>query len=106
MVKFFRNRIFIDLISEERGFFLTKKRKIDVLLHELVPKHYLLTKEESQNLLEKYQINISDLPQMFEKDPVSIAIGAKEGDIVKIVRESHTTVKNIDYYRYVKKEKV
>ena len=85
---------------------MTKKRKIDVLLHELVPKHYLLTKEESQILLEKYQINISDLPQMFEKDPVSIAIGAKDGDIVKIVRDSHTTVKKIDYYRYVKKEKV
>ncbi|MFX0009215.1 MAG: DNA-directed RNA polymerase subunit H [Candidatus Hermodarchaeota archaeon] len=85
---------------------MTKKRKIDVLLHELVPKHYLLTKEQSQNLLEKYQINISDLPQIFEKDPVSIAIGAKEGDIVRIVRESHTTVKYIDYYRYVKKEKV
>ncbi len=85
---------------------MTKKRKIDVLLHELVPKHYLLTKEESQNLLEKYKINISDLPQMYDKDPVSIAIGAKEGDIIKIVRESHTTVKNIDYYRYVKKEKV
>ncbi|MBY9010777.1 MAG: DNA-directed RNA polymerase subunit H [Candidatus Lokiarchaeota archaeon] len=79
---------------------------MDVLLHELVPKHYLLTKEESQILLEKYQINISNLPQMFEKDPVSIAIGAKEGDIVKIVRDSHTTVKKIDYYRYVKKEKV
>jgi DNA-directed RNA polymerase subunit H len=85
---------------------LTKKRKIDVLLHELVPKHYLLTKEESQNLLEKYQINISNLPQMFEKDPVSVAIGAIEGDIVKIVRDSHTTVKKIDYYRYIRKEKV
>ncbi|MBY9009076.1 MAG: DNA-directed RNA polymerase subunit H [Candidatus Lokiarchaeota archaeon] len=79
---------------------------MDVLLHELVPKHYLLTKEESQNLLEKYNINISNLPQMSEKDPVSIAIGAKEGDIVKIVRDSHTTVKHIDYYRYVMKEKV
>ncbi len=85
---------------------MTKKRKIDVLLHELVPKHYLLTKEESQNLLEKYKINISDLPQMYDKDPVSIAIGAKEGDIIKIIRDSHTTVKFIDYYRYVKKEKV
>ena len=85
---------------------MTKKRKIDVLLHELVPKHYLLTKEESQNLLEKYQINISDLPKMFDKDPISIAIGAKEGDIVKIVRDSQTTVKNVNYYRYVKKEKV
>ena len=85
---------------------MTKKRKIDVLLHELVPKHYLLTKEESQNLLEKYKINMSDLPQMFDKDPVSVAIGAKEGDIIRIVRDSQTTVKYIDYYRYVKKEKV
>lgn len=85
---------------------MTKKRKIDVLLHELVPKHYLLTKEESQNLLEKYQITMSDLPQMFDNDPVSMAIGAKEGDIIKIVRDSHTTVKKINYYRYVRKEKV
>ncbi len=86
--------------------FLTKKRKIDVLLHELVPKHYLLTKEQSQKLLDHFKITINDLPQMFEKDPVAIAIGAKEGDIVKIVRDSHTTVKSVDYYRYVKKEKV
>ena len=85
---------------------MTKKRKIDVLLHELVPKHYLLTKEESLKLLEEYRINISNLPQVVDKDPVSIAIGAKEGDIIKIVRDSHTTVKNINYYRYVKKEKI
>lgn len=84
---------------------MTKKRKIDVLLHELVPKHYLLTKEEVQRLLDEYQITLSDLPQMFDKDPVSIAIGAKEGDIIKIVRDSNTTVKSVDYYRYVKKEK-
>jgi len=62
---------------------LTKKKKIDVLLHKFVPQHLLLTKE----------------------DPVAIAIGAKEGDIIRIVRDSHTTVKNIDYFRYVKKEK-
>jgi DNA-directed RNA polymerase subunit H len=84
---------------------LTKKKHIDVLLHKFVPKHLLLTKEESQLLLEKYRIGITDLPQMFEKDPVAIAIGAKEGDIVKIIRDSHTTVRSIDYYRYVKKEK-
>ena len=92
--------------ARKEDFFLTKKRKIDVLLHELVPKHYLLTKEQSQNLLEKYKITMSDLPQMFDNDPVSMAIGAKEGDIIKIVRNSHTTVKYINYYRYVKKEKV
>jgi len=84
---------------------LTKKKKIDVLLHRFVPQHLLLTKEESQKLLEKFKIEITDLPQLFEKDPVAIAIGAKEGDIVRIVRDSHTTVRSIDYYRYVKKEK-
>ncbi|MFX1555167.1 MAG: DNA-directed RNA polymerase subunit H [Promethearchaeota archaeon] len=85
---------------------MTKKKKIDVLLHKFVPKHILLTKEESQELLDRYKIDVNDLPQMFEKDPVAIAIGAKEGDIVKVVRDSSTTVKTIDYFRYVKKEKV
>jgi len=85
---------------------LTKKKKIDVLLHELVPKHYLLTKEETKELLDKFKITVTDLPQMFDKDPVAIAIGAKEGDVIKIVRQSHTTVKSIDYYRFIKKEKV
>ena len=84
---------------------MTKKKKIDVLLHKFVPQHLLLTKEESQELLEKYHIELTDLPQIFEKDPVAIAIGAKEGDIIRIVRDSHTTVINIDYFRYVKKEK-
>ena len=85
---------------------MTKKRKIDILLHELVPKHILLTKEETEELLDKYQITVIDLPQMFEKDPVAIAIGAKEGDVVKIIRDSHTSVNSVNYYRYVKKEKV
>ncbi|MFX1571340.1 MAG: DNA-directed RNA polymerase subunit H [Promethearchaeota archaeon] len=85
---------------------MTKKKKIDVLLHKFVPQHILLTKEESQDLLNKYKIDVNDLPQMFEKDPVAIAIGAKEGDIVKIIRNSNTTVRTVEYFRYVKKEKV
>lgn len=84
---------------------MTKKKKIDVLLHELVPKHKLLTKKETLDLLDKYQISVIDLPQIFEKDPVAIAIGAKEGDVIKIIRDSSTTVKTVNYYRYVKKEK-
>ena len=85
---------------------MTKKKKIDVLLHKFVPQHLLLTKEESEDLLMKYKIEVTDLPQMFEKDPVAIAIGAKEGDIVRIIRDSNTTVRSVDYYRFVKKEKV
>ncbi|MBN1802752.1 MAG: DNA-directed RNA polymerase subunit H [Candidatus Lokiarchaeota archaeon] len=79
---------------------------MDVLLHKYVPKHILLTKDETKELLKKYKIGLNDLPQMFEKDPVSIAIGAKEGDVVKIIRESDTSVSSVVYYRYVKKEKI
>lgn len=85
---------------------MAKDKKIDVLRHNLVPKHTILTKQQTEELLEKYQISLLDLPQMFEKDPVAISIGAKEGDVVKIVRESNTTVKQVKYYRYIKKEKV
>ncbi|MEJ2279212.1 MAG: DNA-directed RNA polymerase subunit H [Candidatus Lokiarchaeota archaeon] len=81
------------------------KKKIDVLQHQLVPKHVLLTKKETQELLDEYNIRFTDLPQIFEKDPVAIAIGAKEGDVIKIVRESETTVNESLYYRYVIKEK-
>lgn len=85
---------------------MTKKKQIDVQLHKFVPKHVLMTQQESKNLLEKYKITENDLPQIFEKDPVAIAIGAKEGDIIKIIRDSNTSVKTVEYYRYVKKEKV
>ena len=85
---------------------MTKKKQIDVLMHSLVPPHILLTKKETQDLLTKYQINVYDLPQIFEKDPVAIAIGAKDGDVIRIKRKSKTTVKSVNYYRYVKKEKV
>lgn len=85
---------------------MTKKKKVDVLLHRLVPKHILLTKSETEELLEKYKIRFTDLPQIFEKDPVAISIGAKEGDVIKIIRSSDTTVSEVNYYRYVIKEKV
>lgn len=85
--------------------YLLTKKKIDVLQHQLVPKHVLLTKKETQELLDEYNIRFTDLPQIFEKDPVAIAIGAKEGDVIKIVRESETTVNESLYYRYVIKEK-
>ncbi|MGV9171542.1 MAG: DNA-directed RNA polymerase subunit H [Promethearchaeia archaeon] len=77
-----------------------------MLRHSLVPKHTILTKQQTEELLEEYQISLLDLPQMFEKDPVAISIGAKEGDVVEITRKSNTTVKEVKYYRYIKKEKV
>ena len=81
------------------------KQNIDVLKHIFVPKHVLLTKEETIELLEKYKIGLIDLPKILNTDPAVFAVGGREGDVIKILRKSHTTLEEIKYYRYVTKEK-
>ncbi|MEM0473622.1 MAG: DNA-directed RNA polymerase subunit H [Candidatus Aenigmatarchaeota archaeon] len=75
--------------------------KIDVLSHELVPKHYIVSEEEKQKIKEKYKIDKdSKFPQIKSKDPAVKAIGAKPGDLIKIIRKSNIA-KEIVYYRIV-----
>ena len=77
------------------------KGKMDVLAHYLVPKHTILTKQQTAELLEKFSIGKVNLPRMFEDDPAAVALGARQGDVVKIVRVSQTIVDHIDTYRFV-----
>jgi len=78
--------------------------KFDILKHSLVPHHEILSEEEVEKLLKTYNIKKSDLPQMLDTDPVAKAIGAKEGDVVKIVRSSPTAGESVAYRRVVKRE--
>ena len=81
---------------------VTKKTKIlDVLAHELVPHHSILSKDETIQLLKDYSIRLVNLPQIFEDEPVSLALGAKNGSVLKIIRPSSTTVDTINTYRFV-----
>ncbi|MHA1584608.1 MAG: DNA-directed RNA polymerase subunit H [Promethearchaeota archaeon] len=81
---------------------VAKKNKLfDVLAHDLVPHHTLLTKEETDKLLEDYAIRLVDLPRIFEDDPAALALGAKEGSVIKIIRNSQTMVDSINTYRFV-----
>ena len=74
--------------------------KIDVTKHMLVPEHIILKEEEIENLLEELSISKGSLPKILMTDPVTKLIGAKEGDILKIIRDSPTTGKSV-YYRFV-----
>jgi len=78
-------------------------KEYDVLKHELVPKHIILTEEEKKELLEKLNITPKQLPKILISDPVVKAIGAKKGDIIKIIRKSVTAGESI-YYRVVVKK--
>ncbi len=73
------------------------KKKFTILDHELVPKHILLTKEEKRQLLEQLKIRPEQLPWIRASDPVAKLIGAKPGDIVKIIRKSPTAGETVAY---------
>ena len=82
------------------------KRKLDILYHDLVPKHLILTRSQTEDLLKRYRIHISQLPRILETDPAVRAIGAKRGDVVHIIRKSHkTTVDTVDMFRFVVKDR-
>jgi len=71
-----------------------------VSTHFLIPKHELLTKEESNQVLGKYNSSPGQLPYMLSTDPLAKEVGAKPGDFVRITRRSETAGSSA-YYRYV-----
>ena len=87
-----------------------KKKKIELIPrifpsfnifdHEFVPKHEILTAEERKKLLTEYKVQPYQLPRIKASDPAVKAIGARSGDIVRVVRKSPTAGKYVAY-RYV-----
>ncbi len=71
--------------------------KKDILKHELVPDHVILSKSEATKTLKKMDIHPEQLPRIKSDDPVSKAIGAKEGDVLEITRKSSTAGKFVTY---------
>jgi len=77
-----------------------KKTKINILEHVLVPKHEVLSPKEAEEVLRKLGVKPVQLPWISIDDPVVKAIGAKPGDIIRIIRKSPTAGESIAY-RYV-----
>lgn len=62
----------------------------DLFQHVLVPTMAFATEEEKADLIEKYSIDLKQLPKILAEDPSAQLLGAKVGDVVKIVRDSAT----------------
>jgi DNA-directed RNA polymerase subunit H len=76
------------------------KNKVNILEHELVPRHEIVPPEEAVELLKKLGIEPWQLPWISADDPAVKAIGAKPGDIIRIIRKSPTAGEFVAY-RYV-----
>jgi DNA-directed RNA polymerase subunit H len=72
----------------------------NIFEHDFVSKNEILTPEERKVLLAEYKMQPYQLPHITASDPSIIAVGAKPGDIVRVIRKSATAGKYVAY-RYV-----
>jgi DNA-directed RNA polymerase subunit H (RpoH/RPB5) len=71
----------------------------NILDHELVPSHRILSNEEYKEIYKKYKIiNTNQFPEISRFDPVAQAIGLRPDQLCEIIRNSPTAIKTI-YYR-------
>ena len=70
---------------------------VNITEHEFVPKHILLSKEDKEKLLKRYNIKEGQLPKILTTDPVAKYLGLKKGDAVKITRISENAERYITY---------
>ncbi len=73
---------------------------IDVRDHEAVPDHEKIDEDEIEEVLDKFDAEKSDLPQIERTDAALKQMDVEEGDVIKIERESPTAGKTT-YYRLV-----
>ncbi|MCW1296484.1 MAG: DNA-directed RNA polymerase subunit H [Candidatus Parvarchaeota archaeon] len=77
-----------------------EKKKLDLFAHIWVPKHRIMSEEEKEELLKKYNITLQQLPRILVNDPICKELKAKVGDVIEIERDSPTAGKAM-YYRVV-----
>jgi DNA-directed RNA polymerase subunit H len=72
----------------------------DIFEHDLVPLHEIVGEEELGEVVKRYHADPYQFPWIKSSDPISIILGAKPGEVVKITQKSATAGTAISY-RYV-----
>lgn len=78
-----------------------KRLQFNILNHVLVPKHIILSKPEEMEFKKKFNVLDNNIPDISYFSPVSLVLGIRPNDIVKIERKSRTAIK-ADFYRICK----
>ncbi|KCZ81911.1 hypothetical protein H312_00672 [Anncaliia algerae PRA339] len=76
--------------------FKEKEVLFNVIKHELVPKHRIMSDEEKAHFLEKNRVMVEQLPQIMIDDIVARYYGAKRGDLFEIIRKGENG--EVSYY--------
>jgi DNA-directed RNA polymerase subunit H len=87
-----KDQIFIVIQSIQR-------LQFNILNHNLVPDHKVISKMEVENVKKRFNIINNDMfPEISRFDPVAQAIGIRPGEVCEITRQSKTAIKSL-YYR-------
>jgi DNA-directed RNA polymerase subunit H (RpoH/RPB5) len=93
---------FLDYVWSSEHFYITlfniKRLQYNILEHELVPKHTVLSEQDKQAVLAEYNVTVRQLPEIGRYDPVASLLGMRPGMVCKIDRKSKTSI-HADYYR-------
>ncbi|NHJ85075.1 MAG: DNA-directed RNA polymerase subunit H [Asgard group archaeon] len=81
----------------------SKDPRFDIFTHNLVPEHLICPEDELKVLLDKYNIKRRHLPKILASDPAVKAIGAKPGQVVKILRDSDVSGESTAYRLVVRR---
>ena len=79
--------------------------RLNVLDHVMVPDHQIMTEDELAGLLSLYKITSEQLPRIYHDDPAVKTIGAKPGDVIRIIRTSHTAGRAESYRLVIRRPK-
>jgi len=79
--------------------FSMRRLQYNILQHELVPPHRILSQDEVEETKTKFNItSMTQFPDISRFDPVSQAIGIRPGQLCQITRNSKTAIQST-YYR-------
>jgi DNA-directed RNA polymerase subunit H len=87
--------------AKEKNVELLHRRflSIDLFMHVIVPEHDVVPEDEVEEVETKYGISRHQLPKIKAGDPAAKAIGARPGDVIRVIRESPTAGRH-EVYRY------
>jgi DNA-directed RNA polymerase subunit H (RpoH/RPB5) len=92
----------INLYDTQVEIFKFNKLQSDITEHELVPLHEVLTKEESEDVLESYRARKRDMPLIRTNEDVARYYNMKAGEITRIYRPSPLTCEAVGYRLVIK----
>ncbi len=97
----------INFINSLKGMFVQfyglENFLINVSKHIFVPKHTIMTPAEVREMLDTYNLELKNLPQILREDPQAKYIGARPKQVIKINSYNPTTGIAI-YYRLCVRE--